>query len=150
ELRELQTRPRQLWDSVRQMLWYQDEPVHTMTAAVGYHLMKLVASHGIRVVLNGQGADETIGGYFSYFSDYWRELLGRRRWLQACAEAKAFAKVHGGNPAGYVTETALRLLAISLHQNPLYRAFAERSYARRVQRHSWFTSDFAAQFPRTV
>jgi asparagine synthase (glutamine-hydrolysing) len=91
ELRDLQTTPRELWDSVRQMLWYQDEPVHTMTAAVGYHLMNLVASHGIRVVLNGQGADETIGGYFSYFSDYWRELLGRGRWGRAGAEATAFA-----------------------------------------------------------
>ena len=71
ELRKLQTSPRELWDSLRRMLWYQDEPVHTMTAAVGYQLMGLVASHQIRVVLNGQGADETIGGYFSYFTDYW-------------------------------------------------------------------------------
>ena len=124
-LRDLHSDPRELWDSLRQMLWYQDEPVHTMTAAVGYHLMKLVASHGTRVVLNGQGADETIGGYSSYFSDYWGELLSRRRWLQACAEAKAFAEVHGGSPTRYIKDSALRLLAVSLHQNPMYRTFAE-------------------------
>ena len=150
ELRELQTGPRELWDSIRRMLWYQDEPVHTMTAAVGYHLMSLVASHGIRVVLNGQGADETIGGYFSYFSDYWCELLGRGRWARVGSEAKAFARKHGGTPAGYLKDAALRLLAISLHQNPLYRAFAESRHVRSVQGHSWFTGDLTAQFPKTV
>ena len=150
ELRDLQTTPLELWDSVRRMLWYQDEPVHTMTAAVGYHLMNLVASHGIRVVLNGQGADETIGGYFSYFSDYWRELLGRGRWGRAATEATAFARKHGGTPAGYLKEAALRLLALSLRQNPLYRASAESRHARRVQRHAWFTRDLTAQFPKTV
>src|SRR5262249_36162953 len=150
QLRDLQTTPLELWDSVRRMLWYQDEPVHTMTAVVGYHLMHLVASHGIRVVLNGQGADETLGGYFSYFSDYWRELLGRGRWGRAAAEAAAFASKHGGTPAGYLKDAALRLLAISLHQNPLYRAFAESRHARRVKSHSWFTRDLTAQFPKTV
>jgi asparagine synthase (glutamine-hydrolysing) len=150
ELRELQTGPRELWDRIRRMLWYQDEPVHTLTAAVGYHLMNLVASHGIRVVLNGQGADETIGGYFSYFSDYWRELIRRGRWGRAAAEAKAFASTHGGSPAGYMKEAALRLLATSLHQNRLYRGFAESRHARRVQSHSWFTRDLTAQFPRPV
>jgi asparagine synthase (glutamine-hydrolysing) len=150
QLRDLATTPRALWDSVRRMLWYQDEPVHTMTAAVGYHLMNLVASHGIRVVLNGQGADETIGGYFSYFSDYWRELLGRGHWGRAVAEATAFARKHGGTPAGYIQGAALRLLAISLRHNPLYRAFAESRHARRVHSHSWFTRDLTAHFPKTV
>jgi len=149
-LRDLHSDPRELWDSLRQMLWYQDEPVHTMTAAVGYHLMKLVASHGTRVVLNGQGADETIGGYSSYFSDYWGELLSRRRWLQACAEAKAFAEVHGGSPTRYIKDSALRLLAVSLHQNPMYRTFAESRHVREVRHHSWFTSDLTAQFPTTA
>ena len=150
ELKELQTGPRELWDSVRQMLWHQDEPVHTMTAAVGYHLMKLVASHGVRVVLNGQGADETIGGYFSYFSDYWHELLARGRWRQACAEATAFARTHGGNPAGYMKEAVLRLLTTSLHHVALYRAFAQGRDARRVRGHSWFTRDLTAKFPKIV
>ena len=67
ELTVLQTSPRELWDSLPRMLWYHDEPVHTLTAAVGFHLMNLVAASGVRVVLNGQGADETIGGYSSFF-----------------------------------------------------------------------------------
>ena len=75
QLRQLETSPADLWSDLSRLLWFQDEPVHTMTALVGYQLMRLAASHGIRVVLNGQGADETIGGYSSYFQDYWVSWL---------------------------------------------------------------------------
>jgi asparagine synthase (glutamine-hydrolysing) len=56
QLRQLETSPAELWSDLRQLLWFQDEPVHTMTAVVGYQLMRLAASHGIRVVLNGTGS----------------------------------------------------------------------------------------------
>ncbi|HJT21773.1 MAG TPA: asparagine synthase (glutamine-hydrolyzing), partial [Nitrospira sp.] len=110
ELTVLETSPRDLWDDLPRMLWYQDEPVHTMTAAVGYHLMKTVAGHGIRVVLNGQGADETIGGYSSFFADYWRELLSQGWWGRTMAEIRAHVAVHGGQTAHHANHVAMRWL----------------------------------------
>jgi asparagine synthase (glutamine-hydrolysing) len=152
---ELQTGPRELWDSLRRMLWYQDEPVHSMTAVVGYHLMNLVAARGIRVVLNGQGADETIGGYFSFFSDYWRELLSRGQWVHAMAEIRTHVKIHGGRSDAHAKDVAMRLLVSLLHQVPMYRALARTRHMRKVQSHPWFTEDFTACFigedlPRVV
>lgn len=147
ELSELQTHPQELWQSVRRMLWYQDEPVHTMTAAVGFQLMNLVATHGIRVVLNGQGADETIGGYFSFFSDYWRELLLCGRLREARAEIQAYSRVHGGSPVHILKEASLRLLATSLHNVSLYHAMADKRHAWKVRRHPWFTQDLTSHFP---
>lgn len=142
----LQTNPRELWDSLRRMLWYQDEPVHTMTAAVGYHLMNLVATRGIRVVLNGQGADENIGGYFSFFSDYWLELLSRGQWRHAMAEIRTHVEVHGGRSLGHAKDVAMRLLVSSLHQVPMYRSLARVRHIRKVQSHPWFTEDLTARF----
>jgi asparagine synthase (glutamine-hydrolysing) len=83
--------------SCAELLWFQDEPVHTMTAVVGYQLMHLAASNGIRVVLNGQGADETIGGYSSYFQDYWVSLLREGRVRKAWESVTAYTAAHGGN-----------------------------------------------------
>jgi asparagine synthase (glutamine-hydrolysing) len=146
KLHVLDTNPGELWDSLTRMLWYQDEPVHTMTAVVGYHLMRLVAANGIRVVLNGQGADETIGGYSSFFSDYWRELLSRGRWRQTITEIRAYAQVHGGRSAGHVTDTTMRLLTSFLHHVPAYHSLAGSRHFRNVKSHPWFTEDLTARF----
>jgi len=106
QLRQLGTSPTELWSDLRRMLWFQDEPVHTMTAVVGYQLMHLAASHGIRVVLNGQGADETIGGYSSYFQDYWVSLLREGRVRKAWESVAAYTAAHGGNSCQRFTAAA--------------------------------------------
>lgn len=147
ERKELQTDPQELWQSVKRMLWYQDEPVHTMTGTVGFRLMNFVAAHGIRVVLNGQGADETIGGYFSFFPDYWRELLHRGRLSEARAEIQAYSRAHGGSPVQFLKDASLSLLTTFLHNIPLYHVMADNRHARKVQRHPWFSQDLTSHFP---
>ncbi len=147
QVHELQTSPSELWQSLRRMLWFHDEPVHTLTATVGYQLMGLVAGKGIRVVLNGQGADETIGGYFSFFIDYWRELLSRGRWGEAQSEIRAYTDVHGGSAAQSLKAAATSLLVATLHGVPLYRTFSDRRHAATVQRHPWFTRELTGHFP---
>ncbi len=147
ELRTLQTDPLALWDSLRRMLWFQDEPVHTMTAVVGYQLMGLVAKHNIRVVLNGQGADETIGGYFSYFADYWRELIRQGQWGRVQHEVRAYAGVHGGSPGAYAKEAGLSALARWLHQWSWYRSWSDRRYRGKLQSHEWYGRDLVDAIP---
>ena len=82
-------------ERLEKLLWFQDEPVHTMTAVVGYQLMRLAASHGIRVVLNGQGADETIGGYSSYFQTT-GSLIRQGRMGDAWRAINGYSEAHGG------------------------------------------------------
>lgn len=43
-----------------------EEPLGTTSIIPMYYLNELVASHGIKVVLSGQGADEPLGGYNRY------------------------------------------------------------------------------------
>lgn len=43
-----------------------EEPLGTTSIIPMYYLNKLVASHGVKVVLTGQGADEPLGGYARY------------------------------------------------------------------------------------
>ncbi len=44
-------------------LWHNDEPLPYLNRCVHWQMMEEVASQGIIVVLNGQGGDETNGGY---------------------------------------------------------------------------------------
>ena len=125
QLRQLGTSPTELWSDLRRMLWFQDEPVHTMTAVVGYQLMHLAASHGIRVVLNGQGADETIGGYSSYFQDYWVSLLREGRVRKAWESVAAYTAAHGGNSCQRFTAAAARGLSWEMYKINAYRSWAQ-------------------------
>jgi asparagine synthase (glutamine-hydrolysing) len=45
------------------VIWHQDEPYQSQSAFLGYNVFKLANNHGVKVLLNGQGADEYLGGY---------------------------------------------------------------------------------------
>lgn len=45
------------------ILWHQDEPYQSQSAFLAYNVFRLASNKGIKVLLNGQGADEYLGGY---------------------------------------------------------------------------------------
>jgi len=45
-------------------LWHNDEPLPLMNRCVHWQMMERIAGEGVIVILNGQGGDETCGGYF--------------------------------------------------------------------------------------
>lgn len=147
QLKQLQTSPFELWNQLRTVLWYQDEPMHSLTPLVGYQLMGLAAANGIRVVLNGQGADETIGGYFTYFLDAWLTLL-RRGHIGAARDAmRSYVTTHGGTVREFLPTLLIRLVAWELYRLRLYRQFARGRRRRRLCRNSWFTEDLTRHLP---
>ena len=146
QLRQLETSPAELWNDVRKVLWFQDEPVHTMTAVVGYQLMRLAASHGIRVVLNGQGADETIGGYSSYFQDYWVSLLQQGRVNAAWQAVKSYTQAHGGNARTRMTAAASRCISWEMYKIAGYRTWAQGRRQARIRQNCWFSGDLTRHF----
>lgn len=122
----LQADARQLWDDLPRMLWHQDEPVHSMAAAVSFQLMRQTAARGVKVVLNGQGADETAAGYPGFFRHYWHSLLRAGRPLQAWQEMAAHARCHGGGAGRHLRAQLGLGLRNALSGLPPYRALALR------------------------
>jgi asparagine synthase (glutamine-hydrolysing) len=141
QLVTLELTPAQLWDSLPRVLSFQDEPVQSMTALVGYHLMGLAARHGVKVVLNGQGADEVMAGYPSYFHDYWSELLSHGHALSAHREVAAYAREHGGGVGGRLSAALRHALQSRLHASPGYRALAGRKRLERARAKRWIHPD---------
>ena len=141
QLRQLETSPAELWSDLSKVLWFQDEPVHTMTAVVGYQLMRLAASQGIRVVLNGQGADETMGGYSSYFQDVWVALIRQGRPREAWRALSAYTAAHGGNSWPRFTDAMARCLSWEMYRIDAYRRWAQAKRQARLRRSAWFSDD---------
>jgi asparagine synthase (glutamine-hydrolysing) len=141
QLKQLQTSPVELWSLLQKVLWFQDEPVHTMTPVVGYQLMGLAAANGIRVVLNGQGADETIGGYFSYFLDAWLSAIRRGRIWEAYEAMRSYVRVHGGSVRQFLPTLGIRLIAWELYRLERYRRYVRRRNRERMVQNPWYTAE---------
>ncbi len=68
--------------------YYQEEPFQSTSVYAQWKVMELAKSCGVKVLLDGQGADELFGGYHKYIPIYYSSLLwsGRlgalvRSWL---------------------------------------------------------------------
>ena len=147
---ELETSPEKLWADLQQMLWFQDEPVHTLTALVSYQLMRATAKHGIKVILNGQGGDETLAGYPNYFRHYWNDVEHAKGLRQAWREMGAFYNVHAGaKPARLMAQLFMRRSFYQLWKSSLYRGFVGRRRQKRA-RNGWFAPDLLRELPKSA
>lgn len=143
QLNRLETDPLQLWNTISRVLWFHDEPVHSMTALVGFELMRLAASKGIRVVLNGQGADETLAGYFIFFPEYWETLLGMGKVTEAWRQTRSYAATHGANQWNLLLSASVRMLCRKLHHIGPYHDLARWRHHRRIRNNPWYTRELS-------
>ncbi|MBM3431565.1 MAG: asparagine synthase (glutamine-hydrolyzing) [Bacteroidetes bacterium] len=68
-------------------LKHQDEPVGSSSVFAQYAVYQAIAQAGIKVVIDGQGADETLAGYERYYPWYWQELYRNRSWRSSGEQA---------------------------------------------------------------
>ncbi|MDQ6771915.1 MAG: asparagine synthase (glutamine-hydrolyzing) [Candidatus Dormibacteraeota bacterium] len=69
-------------------VWHQDQPLVSTGPYAQWCVMRL-ARGKVKVLLNGQGGDELLGGYVPYQFVYLRQLRRERRYGRAAAEAWA-------------------------------------------------------------
>lgn len=56
------------------LVHHQEEPFLSSSIYAQFNVFGLAASHGVKVLLDGQGADELLAGYHKYYNWYWQEL----------------------------------------------------------------------------
>jgi asparagine synthase (glutamine-hydrolysing) len=83
-----------LFDTLSQIIWHNDEPSSSTGQYSQWHVMKLAAEKGVTVILNGQGGDELLAGYHRYMPTYVHELMRGGHWRQAAIELNKDAKLH--------------------------------------------------------
>ena len=94
--------PTELFDVLKEMLSYHDEPICTVTWYSIYLIIKEISNYEIPVILTGHGGDELLGGYWDHyhynFSDI-RELGGDDSY-----ELAEWLKNHNRPKSEYVRE----------------------------------------------
>jgi asparagine synthase (glutamine-hydrolysing) len=95
--------PHQVWiegqdllDDLDRFVWHQDEPVPHTSQFAQWKVMELARKAGVTVLLDGQGADEVLGGYPSPTFGYrYAELAAAGRIWELVDELMAFRANHG-------------------------------------------------------
>jgi asparagine synthase (glutamine-hydrolysing) len=78
-----------LLTDIEQLIFHQEEPFQSSSIYAQYKVYELAKQHGIKVILDGQGADETLAGYHKYIHWFLQEKIRKSSVLSR--ELKAFA-----------------------------------------------------------
>ncbi len=85
-----------LFDDNRTMTWHMDEPFSTTSIFAQWNVFSLASQHGVKVMLDGQGADEQLAGYkSSFFPVRLYFLASRFAFFSLLKELKYFQEIHG-------------------------------------------------------
>jgi asparagine synthase (glutamine-hydrolysing) len=85
--------PEQLRDDIDRLVWVQDEPFGSLSIYAQYCVMRL-AQKNVKVVLDGQGADELLAGYLAYQASNIRGLVHSFQAGKALREITGSLMVH--------------------------------------------------------
>ncbi len=112
-------------ENLDKLCFFQEEPFGSASIYVQYCVMQLAKDNGVTVMLDGQGADEILGGYFPYFDAYHKELKNSRS-LNYEIEIKQFKELMTFNHTLHKSNSGL---AGTLHSfSPALLATVRKAY----------------------
>ncbi|HUA00190.1 MAG TPA: asparagine synthase (glutamine-hydrolyzing) [Candidatus Aquilonibacter sp.] len=89
--------PERLPYEMEALAWHQDEPFYSSSIYSQWCVMRLARDCDVTVLLDGQGGDEVLAGYYSYFSVYYARLFKKLYFPSLLAALCRYLAVHGRN-----------------------------------------------------
>jgi asparagine synthase (glutamine-hydrolysing) len=73
---EVRVSRKDFFDALPKLIWHEDEPL-VWPSSVPLYFVAQLARQSVKVVLTGEGSDETLAGYTRYPATLWNERLDR-------------------------------------------------------------------------
>ncbi len=117
-----------------EITWHQDEPFGSTSIFAQWCVFEEARRAGVKVMLDGQGADEQLAGYHSAFHYYLSGLVRQGRIAQVLRTIWERNRLHGTSIAEQLQTFVVPLLP------PRVRAMLRRQRQALIQ-HDWLGSD---------
>lgn len=85
--------------NIEECLYYQEEPVGGPSIFMQYAVMQEAKRQGIKVIMDGQGGDETLLGYERYYSWMLSDLIRKKKIIPF---VKEFPRIVKNSKLGYI------------------------------------------------
>ena len=127
------------------LVFYQEEHFGSTSVYAQWKVFELMKQSGVKVALDGQGADELLGGYFDYISPLFADLIQTFQWKTFANELRAQVHLRGRVPRHDLVLAASYLFPSAL-KAPIRKL---RALARSLKAQSGNTlsQEFTAGFP---
>ncbi len=116
------------------LCYHQEEPFGSASIYAQYKVYELAKQHNVKVLLDGQGGDETLAGYHKYYKWYWQELF-RNRKLFRSNELKAAREINVQERFGFKNMIAAYFPGFAT-------VTLENQYLLKAIEHEGLTKDF--------
>ncbi|MEQ1675447.1 MAG: asparagine synthase (glutamine-hydrolyzing) [Chitinophagaceae bacterium] len=124
----------ELMNDWEKLCYHQEEPFGSASIYAQYRVFALAKQNNVKVLMDGQGADETLAGYHKYYKWYWQELF-RNRKLRKSKEVAAARELGINESFNYKNMIAAYFPAFA-------SVVMERQYLLKAIRHDDLTRDF--------
>ncbi|MCE5337666.1 MAG: asparagine synthase (glutamine-hydrolyzing) [Methanomicrobiaceae archaeon] len=124
-----------LLEQLDDIIWHQDEPFKTTSIYAQWLVFQLAANHGVKFLLDGQGADEQLCGYQWFFGCRYADHFRSMEWRQLWRDIKTVKSRHGVSGLRSLSMMGYYLLPSSIRQIMKLYATADRA------RPSWINTD---------
>jgi len=121
--------PQNLVDDLDHLIYVQEEPFGSTSIYAQHRVFRLGHEAEIKVMLDGQGADELLGGYRFYLGARMASLLRRGRLAQAARFLKHVRRLPGAGALNLLFYTAVFMVPPGL-RIPLMRLAGETPVPR--------------------
>ena len=119
------------WDK---FFYQQEEPPGSASAFAQFKVFELAKHHQVTVLLDGQGADETLAGYHKYYKWYWQELFQKRKLI-------ASKEIAAARQLGIEEKFGINNILAALLPD-LASVILEKQYLAHALQHPDLTRDF--------
>jgi asparagine synthase (glutamine-hydrolysing) len=118
----------------QKIILQQDEPFGSAGTLPQYKVFELAKQNNVKVLLDGQGADEILAGYHKYYKWYWQELFRKRKLISSGELKKA-------NEIGVTEKFEFKNIIASLLPD-FASVFLERQYLLHALRQEDLSKEF--------
>lgn len=82
----------ELYEDFEKLMYHHEEPLSSSSIYAQYRVFKLAKENDIKVLLDGQGADEVLAGYHRYLHWYLQEKINRYQFSKMRDELRMLKK----------------------------------------------------------
>lgn len=132
--------PNALMSELSDIVYHMDGPFPSTSMFAQWCVFKKAGEIGLKVALDGQGADEQLAGYLPAVEIYQRTLLRKARLLRLVSELLAEHKLRGNISTGRLLRVLVGLLPLGLG--------SEIRQKRILRRASWLQSGAFENHPQ--